>query len=62
MLSLWRLINSVLIQTQKYEIEETDSKPSGDVVGEYGSKPNYFVKSALDLEMIWVEAGYFYDG
>ena len=43
----------------KYEIEDTDSKPTGNDIGEYGSKPNYFVKSALDLEMIWVEPGTF---
>ena len=46
----------------KYEIEDTDSKPTGNDVGEYGSKPNYFVKSALDLEMIWVEPGTFMMG
>jgi formylglycine-generating enzyme required for sulfatase activity len=43
----------------KDEIEETDTNTSGDVVSKYGSKPNYFVKSALDLEMIWVEPGTF---
>jgi formylglycine-generating enzyme required for sulfatase activity len=32
---------------QKHDLEDTDSKP------------NYFVKSALDLEMIWVEPGTF---
>ena len=46
----------------KYEIEDTDSKPTGNDVGEYGSKPNYFVKSALELEMIWVEPGTFMMG
>ena len=46
----------------KYEIEDTDSKPTGNDVGEYGSKPNYFVKSALNLEMIWVEPGTFMMG
>jgi len=46
----------------RYEIEDTDSKPTGNDIGEYGSKPNYFVKSALDLEMIWVEPGTFMMG
>ena len=36
----------------KDEIEDTDSKPTGNDVSEYGKKPYYFVKSALDLEMI----------
>jgi len=46
----------------KYEIEDTDSKPTGNDVGEYGKKTYYFVKSALDLEMIWVEPGTFIMG
>ena len=50
------------INDQKVEIEDTDSKPTGNDVSEYGSKPNYFVKSALDLEMIWVEPGTFMMG
>jgi formylglycine-generating enzyme required for sulfatase activity len=43
----------------KYEIEDTDSKPTGNDIGEYGSKPNYIVKSALGMELIWVEPGTF---
>ena len=49
----WKYVKSLAVDKpspstdQKDDVEDTDSKP------------NYFVKSALDLEMIWVEPGTF---
>jgi len=46
----------------KDNVEDIYSKPTGSDARKYGSKPNYFVKSALNLEMIWVEPGTFMMG
>ena len=51
-------------EDRKYVESLAVAKPSSstdqkDEIEDRGSKPNYFVKSALDLEMIWVEPGTF---
>jgi formylglycine-generating enzyme required for sulfatase activity len=51
-----------LSNDQKDKIEDTDSNTTVNDVSEYGKKPYYFVKSALDLEMIWVKPGTFIMG